>query len=168
MVSAHEQQRQSASPDEAAIWRVLDGVPDPEIPVVSVVELGMVRDISIAESGHTEVVMSPTYTGCPATDVIRRDVISALEKAGLSDFEVRYQLTPRWSTDWITDQAREKLRRYGIAPPKDDREARYEGVACPRCGAPETEVISEFGSTPCKASMRCRDCLEPFEHFKCI
>jgi len=168
MVSAPEQQRQSAKPAEAEIWRVLDEVPDPEIPIVSVVELGMVRDVSIDESGHSQVVMSPTYTGCPATDVIRRDVIAALEQAGLSDFEVRYQLTPRWSTDWITEEAREKLRRYGIAPPKDDREAPYEGIACPRCGSEETEIVSDFGSTPCKASMRCTACLEPFEHFKCI
>mgnify|MGYP005839247467 CR=1 FL=1 len=168
MVSAHEQSRQAASPREAEIWRVLDGVADPEIPVVSVVELGMVRAVSAGEGGRVEVVMSPTYTGCPATDAIRQDVTRALEEAGLEDFTVRYRLTPPWTTDWITEEGREKLQRYGIAPPKADREAAYGGAACPRCGSADTEVVADFGSTPCKASMRCKSCLEPFEHFKCI
>jgi len=159
---------QSIMTKTSEIWGVLDRVPDPEIPVVSVVDLGMVRDVSADEDGRVEVVMSPTYTGCPATDAIRRDVTRALEEAGLENFTVRYQLTPRWSTDWITQEGREKLQRYGIAPPKGDREAPYEGAACPRCGAEDTEVVSEFGSTPCKASMRCKSCLEPFDHFKCI
>lgn len=168
MVSAHEKSRKSARPRGAEIWRILDHVADPEIPVVSVVELGMVREVSVDEEGCVEVVMSPTYTGCPATDVIRRDVTDALTAAGLEGFTVRYQLTPRWTTDWITKEGREKLKAYGIAPPKGDREAAYEGAACPRCGSEDTEVVADFGSTPCKASMRCRDCLEPFEHFKCI
>lgn len=153
---------------EREIWKVLEGVPDPEIPIVNVVELGMVRDVTIDESGKGAVVMSPTYTGCPATDVIRQDVQKALAEAGFGDLEVQYKLTPAWSTDWITAEAREKLRKYGIAPPQPARDGVIRDVPCPRCASTNTEVVSEFGSTPCKASMRCKACLEPFEHFKCL
>ncbi len=153
---------------DAAIWKVLRSVPDPEIPVLNIVELGMVRGIERAEDGTPEVVLTPTYTGCPATEVIRRAVEDALADAGLGAVRVRSRLTPPWTTDWITPEAREKLRRYGIAPPGPRRRAADEAVACPRCGAADTEMVAEFGSTPCKAAMRCRACREPFEVFKCL
>ncbi len=154
--------------DDAAIRDVLRSVPDPEIPVLDIVELGMVRGIETAEDGVQEVILTPTYTGCPATEVIRRAVEEALADAGLGGIRVRYRLTPPWTTDWITPEAREKLRRYGIAPPRPRRSAPDQPVACPRCGATDTETVSEFGSTPCKAAMRCRACREPFEVFKCL
>ena len=153
---------------DAAIWEVLRGVPDPEIPVLNIVELGMVRGIETTDDGTREVILTPTYTGCPATEVIRRAVEDALADAGLDAIRVRYRLTPPWTTDWITPEAREKLRRYGIAPPHPRRSAEDEPVACPRCGATDTEMVAEFGSTPCKAAMRCRACREPFEVFKCL
>lgn len=154
--------------EEAAIWDVLRTVPDPEIPVLNIVELGMVRGIETTDDGSKAIVLTPTYTGCPATEVIRRSVAEALAAAGLSDLEVRYRLTPPWSTDWITPEGREKLRRHGIAPPRPRRSPADAPVACPRCGATDTELVAEFGSTPCKAAMRCRACLEPFEAFKCL
>jgi ring-1,2-phenylacetyl-CoA epoxidase subunit PaaD len=152
---------------EGEIWRVLAEVPDPEIPAVSVVDLGMVREVT-----PEAVTLTPTYTGCPATEVIARDVRQALDRAGFADVAVRTTLAPPWSTDWISDEGREKLRAYGIAPPP-----RGEGrgslvqpapVACPRCGSSDTEEISRFGSTPCKALWRCRACAEPFDRFKCL
>ena len=140
-----------------AIWAVLSAVPDPEIPVISLVDLGIVRSVS-AEA----VTITPTYSGCPATDVIARDVRDALDAAGFRAIAVRTVLSPPWSTDFISDAGREKLLAYGIAPPSTGRVA-----ACPRCGSEATEEVSRFGSTPCKAQWRCRDCLEPFDRFKC-
>ena len=139
---------------------------DPEIPVLSIVDLGMLRRVEETASGVITVVLSPTYTGCPATDVIRRLVEAALREAGIAPVEVRYELSPPWSTDWITEEGRRKLAEYGIAPPAFKRQAE-EAVACPRCGSQKTELVSQFGSTPCKALRRCLRCLEPFEHFKC-
>ena len=139
------------------MWEVLSQVPDPEIPVVSVVDLGIVRTVS-AEA----VTITPTNSGCPATDVITRDVRAALDAAGFCDVAVRTVLSPPWSTDFISEAGRETLLAYGIAPPSTSRVA-----ACPRCGSEATEEVSRFGSTPCKAQWRCRDCLEPFDRFKC-
>lgn len=144
-----------------AIRAALRAVPDPEIPVVDIVGLGMVREVT-----DDEVVLTTTWTGCPATDVIRRDVAAALARAGFDDVRLRQEIAPPWTTDAIDEETREKLRAYGIAPPGRGR--RLEGTPCPRCGARDTELVSEFGSTPCKASMRCTDCLEPFEAFKCL
>ncbi|RMF13948.1 MAG: phenylacetate-CoA oxygenase subunit PaaJ [Alphaproteobacteria bacterium] len=152
--------------DEARIREVLESVMDPEIPVVSIVDLGMLREVRRAPDGGFEVILSPTYTGCPATDVIKRLVEEALERAGISDPVVRYQLSPPWTTEWISEEGRRKLARYGIAPPVP-KAAPDRPVACPRCGSEDTEVVAAFGSTPCKSAMRCRACLEPFEHFKC-
>jgi len=159
----------AAETDLDDIRAVVAGVPDPEIPVVSIVELGMLREIRRADDGAREVVLSPTYTGCPATDAIRRDVEQALADAGIDDVRVRYRLTPPWTTDWITDQGREKLRRFGIAPPRGPRGGTVpEDIPCPHCGTADCELVSEFGSTPCKAAMRCRSCREPFDYFKCL
>lgn len=143
----------------AGIWAVLESVPDPEIPAVSLVDLGIVRDVR-----EDRVLLTPTYTGCPATLVIEQMVRAALDAAGFGEVAIESTLTPPWTTDWITPQGREKLHAYGIAPP---RAAGTRAVECPQCGSTETEEISRFGSTPCKAQWRCRDCLEPFDLFKC-
>lgn len=143
--------------DVAAIRAVLAAVPDPEIPVVSVIDLGIVRDVA---TDH--VTITPTYSGCPATVFIEQEVRAALDAAGYRDVEIRTVLTPPWSTDMISEEGKAKLRTYGIAPP-DPR----QDVECPRCGSTDTVEVSRFGSTPCKAQWRCRACLEPFDRFKC-
>lgn len=152
------------------IEAVLAQVPDPEIPVLSVMDLGIVREVREDADGCC-VILTPTYSGCPATQVIERDVREALAAAGLGEVPVQVQLSPRWSTDWITPAGREKLRAYGIAPPvgSADKGALFGDpqVPCPRCNSTDTEKLSEFGSTPCKAHWRCRACLEPFDYFKC-
>ena len=143
----------------AALWAVLESVPDPEIPAVSIVDLGIVRAV---EEGR--VVITPTYTGCPATEVIARDVRAALDAAGYRSVAIETHLSPAWTTDWITPAGRERLRAYGIAPP---RAAGERTATCPQCGSSHSEEISRFGSTPCKALWRCLDCAEPFDSFKC-
>ena len=145
-------------------WDVLSGITDPEIPVVSITELGIVREVTLG-AGSIEVAITPTYSGCPAMGVIEDEIVGRLKQAGYAEVRVRTVLAPAWSTDWIAPSAREKLRQFGIAPP-----ARVKlfprSVACPRCGAQRTERVSEFGSTACKAHYRCRECLEPFDFFK--
>ena len=141
------------------VWTVLESVPDPEIPVLSVVDLGIVREVS-----PERVVLTPTYTGCPATLVIERMVRAALDEAGFEEVRIETTLTPPWTTDWISEAGRAKLKAYGIAPP---RGAAERTVECPQCGSTQTQEISRFGSTPCKALWRCRSCAEPFDHFKC-
>ena len=138
------------------VFEILAHVPDPEIPCVSVVDLGIVRDVT-----DEAVIITPTYTGCPATLAIEADIRSALDKAGLSALKIETTLSPPWSTDWISAEGREKLRAYGIAPPVKT------AVQCPRCGSTHTEELSRFGSTPCKSLHRCLDCREPFDRFKC-
>lgn len=157
------------SRDEILRW--LGQVPDPEIPVLSITDLGIVRDVEIGE--RVTVALSPTYSGCPATEVIEKSVLDALRDHGIDDVEIKRVLSPPWTTDWITDEGRDKLRDYGIAPPERGagKRALLRGerqVACPRCASTATELVSEFGSTACKASYRCSECLEPFEYFKCI
>jgi len=160
---------------ERAAWRVLETVLDPEVPVVSVVELGIVRDV-IKHDDSLEVVLTPTYSGCPATEAIEAGVCAALEAAGLGPVRLTRRRAPAWSTDWITDEGRRKLREVGIAPPgaapapRPIRLVRREpeAVACPRCGSAHTERLSAFGATACKALYRCLACREPFEHFKPI
>ncbi|MGD9979114.1 MAG: 1,2-phenylacetyl-CoA epoxidase subunit PaaD [Hyphomonadaceae bacterium] len=146
--------------------RVLASVPDPEIPAVSVIDLGIVRDISA-----DRVLITPTYTGCPATIAIERMIRDALDANGFTNVAVETTLSPAWTTDWISDEGREKLRAYGIAPPPKGAAAaslRNDTHAqCPRCGSMNTEEISRFGSTPCKALWRCLACAEPFDRFKC-
>lgn len=159
--------------DRARILEILEGVPDPEVPVISVVELGIVRDATVSASGTIEITITPTYSGCPAMFEIERDIVSALREAGASDVEVRTVLSPAWTTDWIGPEAREKLRRYGIAPPGRAEQGDLitltrarPSVACPRCGSTNTRLKSEFGSTACKAIHVCAACGEPFDEFK--
>ena len=140
-----------------AIWAVLRSVMDPEIPVVSVADLGIVRDVT-----PDQVTITPTYSGCPATDVIHRDIRAALDGAGFGRVAIKTSLSPPWTTDWISDTGKQALRAYGIAPPDLAKAA-----TCPQCGSTDTEEVSRFGSTPCKAQWRCKACLEPFDRFKC-
>jgi len=159
-----------------AAWQALAAVPDPELPALTLADLGIVRFVNVREDGTLDVGLSPTYTGCPATDHIAELARRALEDAGVGAFSVRPVLAPAWSSDWITVEGRRKLEEYGIVPPSPAAasagawRAAAAGliVACPRCRSARTESISEFGSTPCKALHRCLDCLEPFERFKCI
>ncbi|GGX68479.1 phenylacetate-CoA oxygenase subunit PaaJ [Tateyamaria omphalii] len=145
------------------IWDWLDAVPDPEIPVISVVDLGIVR--SVQWDGDTlEVAVTPTYSGCPATSIISIDIETALRDRGLNDVRIKTQIAPAWTTDWLSEKGRSKLEEYGIAPPQ----AAGGPERCPHCSATHVEKISQFGSTPCKAQWRCKSCLEPFDYFKCI
>jgi len=143
------------------IIAVLAGVPDPEIPVVSVLDLGIVRELRESSGGIT-VEITPTYSGCPATLAIKSSIRAALDGAGLGKVAIRTVLSPPWTTDWITEDGRRKLHAYGIAPPSSSPTA-----ACPQCGSHDTAEVSRFGSTPCKALWRCRACAEPFDRFKC-
>lgn len=159
---------------EARAWQVLDAVPDPEIPVISVTELGIVREVHTRPAG-LHVVVTPTYSGCPATEVIAASIRDALVAAGAGEVTVETRLWPAWTTDWIEDGARTKLRDYGIAPPNGEAAGAAQplrfvprAIACPRCGSTDSARLSEFGSTACKALYRCRSCLEPFEYFKPI
>ena len=152
-------------------WTALAAVEDPEIPALSIVDLGLIRSVELNSGDTLEVQLSPTYVGCPATDVIRRSVEEALRSAGIGRFAVASVLSPAWTSDWITAEGRRKLAAYGIVPPERTssmRDVLRKPVACPRCHSSDTECVSEFGSTPCKALHRCRGCLEPFEYFKCI
>jgi len=160
-------------------WDVLSDVLDPEVPALSIRDLGIVRDVCVDDAG-LEVVLTPTYSGCPATEVIERSVLDAIDVAGLGPARVRLQRAPAWTTDWISEDGRRKLREYGIAPPGPvaaDGAVRIQfvrrrepaaAVPCPRCGSHKTERLSAFGSTACKAMYRCLSCQEPFEHFKPI
>ena len=158
-------------------WAVLDGVPDPEVPALSVRDLGIVRDV-LDHGDGLEIVLTPTYSGCPATEVIERSVLDALAAAGLGPARVTLRRAPAWTTDWMSEAGKRKLRDYGIAPPgpalaEGEQPIRIVGrradaVDCPRCGSPRTERLSAFGSTACKSLYRCLACREPFEHFKPI
>jgi ring-1,2-phenylacetyl-CoA epoxidase subunit PaaD len=169
-VTADEERRLRA-------WSALRGVLDPEVPALSVCDLGIVRDVQV-QGESLEVVLTPTYSGCPATEVIEASVVEALELAGLGPVTVSLRRAPAWTTDWISDEGRRKLRDYGIAPPAGGasglaqevpiRIVHRQPVACPRCGSAQTERLSAFGSTACKALYRCIACREPFEHFKPI
>ncbi|HXH04647.1 MAG TPA: 1,2-phenylacetyl-CoA epoxidase subunit PaaD [Candidatus Competibacteraceae bacterium] len=154
---------------EHRVWAVLEQVPDPEIPVLSVVDLGIARAVRVDEQG-VEVTITPTYSGCPAMHAIEQEIRSALAGAGLAPVRVRTVLDPAWSTDWMSESGKRKLAEYGIAPPGP---ASCAGTAplqwrvrCPRCGSLATRLLSEFGSTACKALYQCRECLEPFDYFK--
>jgi ring-1,2-phenylacetyl-CoA epoxidase subunit PaaD len=163
------------------VWQVLDAVPDPEIPVVSIRELGILRDVRRAADNTLEIVITPTYSGCPAMYQIAEDIGAALNAAGFAHHRIETVLAPAWTTDWMTDVARDKLRQYGIAPPMgncgsnehvaQERPIRFvprivDKPACPRCGSSHTERLAQFGSTACKALYRCMDCREPFDYFK--
>ena len=150
----------------------VEEVCDPEIPVLTIADLGVLRSVDTAADGTIEVAITPTYSGCPAMDVIGFEVKAALIKAGIDNARVRQVLSPAWTTDWMSEAGKAKLRAYGIAPPgaRASRRALFgeESVACPHCGSGDTEKLSEFGSTACKALWRCTACREPFDYFKCI
>ncbi|MGZ2411784.1 ring-1,2-phenylacetyl-CoA epoxidase subunit PaaD [Sphingomonas sp. F9_3S_D5_B_2] len=148
-----------ATIDEAAILAVLDQVPDPEIPVLSITDLGIIRGIA---SDPPRVQVTPTYTGCPATVAIEASIREALDNAGFAEVAIERVIFPPWTTDWITDRGMERLKAYGIAPPSPSATAE-----CPQCGSTDTVEVSRFGATPCKAQWRCKSCLEPFDRFKC-
>lgn len=151
-------------------WKAAAQVVDPEIPVLTIADLGVLREIAVSD-GQVEVAITPTYSGCPAMNIIALEIEVALEREGISNPKVRTVLSPAWTTDWMSDDGRRKLQEYGIAPPQagSGRRALFgeQQVACPQCGSVETEVLSEFGSTSCKALWRCRRCREPFDYFKC-
>lgn len=164
MNSSTARPRDASDALEQAIWRLLSGISDPEIPVLSILDLGIVRYVRCEDNGSIRVGITPTYSGCPATAVIQDSVQRALSNAGLSNAVVETVLSPPWTSEWITEEGRRKLARFGIAPPVRSTAK----VRCPRCGSESTRLISEFGSTPCKAHYSCECCLEPFDHFKCI
>lgn len=165
--------------DTANIWSLLEQVNDPEVPVLSVVDLGIIREVRVlprAKEGAAglEIVLTPTYSGCPAMDVIRMNIRMVLLENGYKDVKLTTILSPAWTTDWMSDRGKEKLKGYGIAPPLSTQQVchpalfhREEAVACPHCNSYHTTLISEFGSTACKALYRCEDCREPFDYFKC-
>ena len=145
---------------EKEIYALLEGVFDPEVPVLSIIDLGIVRSVRV-ENETALIVITPTYIGCPAMQTIEKDIAIQLEANGIQDFEVSTSIAPAWTTDWMTQKTKEKLRDYGISPPE-------KTASCPQCKSKKIELISEFGATACKSMYKCNDCLEPFEHFKCI
>jgi ring-1,2-phenylacetyl-CoA epoxidase subunit PaaD len=147
----------------AEVWEWLDDVPDPEIPVISLVDLGIIRDVAWLDE-TLEVTVTPTYSGCPATSIINFDIEKALREKGVKNLTLKRQLSPAWTTTWLSEKGAAKLEEYGIAPPQTAGGPKR----CPRCNETDLEKISQFGSTPCKAQWRCKTCLEPFDYFKCI
>lgn len=154
--AVEQARRESAHPE---LWEVLDAVKDPEIPVLSIWELGILRGLKM-EGDEVVVIITPTYSGCPAMDAVAEDIVSALSAAGYTRSRIEMQWAPAWSTSWMSPEGRDKLRNYGIAPPGE------QALCCPHCNSPEVELVSEFGSTACKALYRCQSCLEPFDYFK--
>jgi ring-1,2-phenylacetyl-CoA epoxidase subunit PaaD len=163
----------STTPAIQDLWNWLSEVSDPEIPALNVVEMGIVREVSIVHD-RVQVIITPTYSGCPAMRAIEDDIEEVLREYGVVEFDVSTVLSPAWTTDWMTEEAREKLRKEGIAPPQKGSAdkgllmGRLRDVKCPRCASTQTVMISQFGSTACKALYRCESCLEPFDYFKCI
>jgi len=159
--------------ESATIWSLLENIPDPEVPVLSVVDLGIIREVR--EDGRdVEIVLTPTYSGCPAMDVIRMTIRMELLEHGYKNVKLTTVLSPAWTTDWMSERGKEKLTAYGIAPPlpsqqvsRPDLFGRGQAIECPHCHSYHTSLISEFGSTACKALYRCEDCKEPFDYFKC-
>jgi ring-1,2-phenylacetyl-CoA epoxidase subunit PaaD len=153
------------------ILSILEKVSDPEIPVLSVIDMGIIRDVKIADES-VEIIITPTYSGCPAMNMIELNLKSALEAEGIHPVKITTILSPPWTTDWMSESGKSKLKAYGIAPPQDlfnriKEGEEYLNIPCPQCNSTNTVIISEFGSTPCKALLRCKDCLEPFDYFKC-
>jgi ring-1,2-phenylacetyl-CoA epoxidase subunit PaaD len=160
--------------NEEQIWKWLADVKDPEVPVLSVLDLGIVRGVQVNEQGECTVVITPTYSGCPAMDVIGMNIRLALAGRGFSKVDVQLQLSPAWTTDWMSEEGRQKLKAYGIAPPQRLSASGGLGlfeeepaIACPRCDSLDTRLVSRYGATSCKAMYQCNNCHEPFEHFKC-
>ncbi len=142
------------------IWNILGSVPDPEIPVISVVELGVIRNVEYIENEYV-ISVTPTYSGCPAVKTFQDDIKTQLKKNDIDNFKIDIVYKPAWTTDWMTKETKEKLKKYGIAPPE-------KIIECPQCNSKKIELISDFGATACKSMHKCTECLEPFEHFKCI
>ncbi|MFN0082969.1 MAG: 1,2-phenylacetyl-CoA epoxidase subunit PaaD [Ferruginibacter sp.] len=159
--------------DTAAIWSLLEQVPDPEIPVLSILDLGVVRDVKTIPSPigggqeGVEIVITPTYSGCPAMDMISMDIRFKLIEQGYKNIKITTILSPAWTTDWMTETGKIKLNQYGIAPPKMLSDKTETPPVCPQCKSPDTKLLSQFGSTACKALYQCNDCKEPFDYFKC-
>ena len=154
-----------------AAWRVAAAVPDPEIPVLTIEDLGILRDVTEDDQGRVHVRVTPTYSGCPAMETIRDDLVDRLSDAGYRCVHVEFVLSPAWTTDWMSAEGRDKLRRYGIAPPGPRADGPVPlalSVRCPQCGSPDTRESSRFGSTACKSLWVCRACREPFDHFKAL
>ena len=161
-----------ATASEKEIWNILEEVKDPEVPVLSVVDLGIVRSVDTAHEPIT-ITITPTYSGCPAMDVISMDIRLKMIEKGIRNVAVKQQLSPAWTTDWMSEEGKKKLKAFGIAPPNPKQQFctsemfQQEAVQCPRCNSYHTELISQFGSTACKSMYRCLDCKEAFDHFKC-
>jgi ring-1,2-phenylacetyl-CoA epoxidase subunit PaaD len=158
---------------EAAIWKLLESVTDPEVPVLSILDLGLVRRVQVSAAGEIAIAITPTYSGCPALDAINMDIRLKLIEHGFRNVKIQQQLSPAWTTDWMTESGKRKLKVFGIAPPNPKQQFcktelfADEAVQCPRCDSYHTELISRFGSTACKSLHRCLACGEPFDHFKC-
>lgn len=149
--------------DQNHIYDILENVTDPEIPVISVRDLGIIRDVLITDD-FVEVIITPTYSGCPAMLEIEKNIHNALKTEGIDHFKISTVLSPAWTTEWMTEKGKQKLKEYGIAPPNPTAP---ENIECPQCGSKNTQLLSEFGSTACKSLFKCKDCLEPFDYFKC-
>ncbi|MCW3077582.1 MAG: phenylacetate-CoA oxygenase, PaaJ subunit [Bacteroidetes bacterium] len=160
--------------NSAYIYKLLSEIPDPEIPVISIVELGVVREVSIAGDTSIEVKLTPTYSGCPAMKQMEDDVRKKLKEDGFEEIKLSIVYNPPWTTDWLSAEAKLKLQKYGIAPPEESTTdksfltGKHKSITCPRCKSKNTVMISQFGSTACKALYQCKDCLEAFDYFKCI
>lgn len=159
--------------EEKAIWQLLAEVSDPEVPVLSVIDLGIIRNLHVTQPGGVEIIITPTYSGCPAMDMISMNIRMALLQYGYKDIKITTVLSPAWTTAWMTSEGKQKLKAYGIAPPGDKKNSGVNlfeepvRVQCPQCNSYNTVLISEFGSTSCKSLRRCTDCGEAFDHFKC-
>ena len=162
-----------ANYSEKDIFSFLETIPDPEIPVINIVELGVIRTVKTGPNS-VEIEITPTYSGCPAMKQMEDDIVSVLKAKGIEKVSLKTIYTPAWTTDWLSTEAREKLRKYGIAPPdgitsdKSVLMGKEKQIKCPRCHSQNTVLVSQFGSTACKALYKCKDCLEPFDYFKCI
>ena len=156
----------AATIEEKKIWSILETVTDPEVPVLTVTDLGIIRDVKI-NGDVVEVVITPTYSGCPATEVINTDIRMTLLEHGYKNIQLKNQLSPPWTTEWMSEEGKRKLKEYGIAPPDKKFSLPKDGITCPQCNSNNTKLVSEFGSTACKALYQCKDCKEPFDYFKC-
>lgn len=159
--------------EKEKIYQILDAVTDPEIPVLTINDMGIIRDVKAEDPEQVEVVITPTYSGCPAMNTIEDNIVDALRSNGYEAVTVTTVLSPPWTTDWLSEEGKRKLKEYGIAPPVEasaDKSALFapeRTIACPHCDSEDTRLVSQFGSTPCKALYKCNDCLEPFDYFKC-
>ena len=158
--------------NESNIWELLEDVYDPEVPVLSIVDLGIVRDVKVIKN-HVTITITPTYTGCPAMGTIEKDIIDKLQEEAITSYEIHTSIAPAWTTDWMSERGKKKLKDYGIAPPQDevDKSVLFADplvVPCPVCDSSDTKLVSQFGSTACKAHYQCKKCREPFDYFKCL